>query len=173
MQSVLVLNATYQPLSIVSAKRAIHLIISEKASPLDASDVIFHSAKATFNVPYVILLTHYVKVSDTRQRVPFSRRGVLARDNNTCVYCGKHAETIDHVVPRAAGGTSTYENCVAACKSCNSKKADKSIEQMGWTMPHKSMVPPSPFIAMLRRAHFPQQETAWKEYIKLYEPSIR
>jgi 5-methylcytosine-specific restriction endonuclease McrA len=66
--------------------------------------------------------------------VPMTRAGVLRRDGRRCAYCGRRADTIDHVVPRSRGGGHTWENCVAACRLCNSKKADRLLGELGWTL---------------------------------------
>jgi 5-methylcytosine-specific restriction endonuclease McrA len=172
MQSVLVLNASYQPLSIVSARRALQLIRENKATALDGSGRFHNSEKGRIEVPYVVLLNYVVKQGKSRGAA-WSRHGVLARDNYNCVYCGKPADTIDHVVPRALGGLSTYDNCVAACKPCNNKKSDRTLEQMGWHVPKGILKAPSPMSSILSRAkrNEPQLD-AWKTYITMYEPAL-
>jgi 5-methylcytosine-specific restriction endonuclease McrA len=171
MQSVLVLNATYQPLSVVPAKRAIHLMKADKATALDGSGRFFTSPSESIEIPYVILLKKVVKQGKTREP-GFSRRGVLARDNHSCVYCGKPANTIDHVFPRSLGGKDTYDNCVAACVACNSKKANKTLEQMGWALPKKPSKSPTHLTKLLAQARrHEHQFSAWRPYIALYEPS--
>lgn len=171
MQSVLVLSASFQPLSIVPVKRAIQLIQSKKATPLDLSDKYLNSATQTIQIPYVVLLTYMVK-QGTNKRVGFSRHGVLVRDNFDCVYCGNKATTIDHVVPRALGGKSTYENCVAACLPCNGKKASKTLSQMGWNVPARTLTGPSHLAHMLNKADG-QKFDVWKNYIYMYDPRLK
>ena len=97
--------------------------------PMDAEAAAgsaFHSAHLTLPAPSVMRLSRYVRVP-YRRAVPMTRSGVLRRDGRRCAYCAKRADTIDHVVPRSRGGTHTWENCVAACKSCNSRKADRLL----------------------------------------------
>ena len=77
-------------------------------------------------------LSRYVRVP-YRRAVPMTRAGVLRRDGRRCAYCGRRADTIDHVVPRSRGGAHTWENCVAACRLCNSRKADRLLDELGWT----------------------------------------
>lgn len=172
MQSVLVLSASFQPLSIVSAKRAVQLMQEQKANPLDMSGRFLHSATQSIEIPYVVLLTYMVKQGDTT-RTGFSRQGVLVRDNFECIYCGEHATTIDHVVPRALGGKSTYDNCVAACLSCNSKKANKTLSQMGWNVPDRTLKTPSHLAKMLTKATEENKLNAWKNYIYMYDPRLQ
>jgi 5-methylcytosine-specific restriction endonuclease McrA len=78
-------------------------------------------------------LSRYVRVP-YRASVPMTRAGVLRRDGRRCAYCGKRADTIDHVIPRSRGGTHSWENCVAACRVCNSRKADRLLGELGWTL---------------------------------------
>lgn len=172
MQSVLVLSASFQPLSIVSAKRAIQLMQENKANPLDSSGRFMHSATQSIEIPYVVLLTYMVKQGNTA-RTGFSREGVLIRDQRKCVYCGDDATTIDHVVPRALGGKSTYENCVAACLPCNSKKASKTLAQLGWNIPERTLTAPSHLANMLTKAKDEQRFDAWKTYIYMYDPRLQ
>lgn len=172
MQSVLVLSASFQPLSIVPVKRAIQLMQEEKATALDMSDHFLNSATQRVQVPYVVLLTYMVK-QQQRKRVGFSRHGVLVRDGHKCVYCGEIATTIDHVVPRALGGQSTYDNCVAACLNCNSKKANKTLSQMGWNVPPRSLVAPNYLTHILTKAYKDVEKfEVWKNYISMYDPRL-
>jgi 5-methylcytosine-specific restriction endonuclease McrA len=93
----------------------------------------FHSERLTVSAPSVMRLSRYVRVP-YRSGVPMTRAGVLRRDGRVCAYCGKRADTIDHVVPRSRGGTHSWDNCVAACRACNSRKADRLLSELGWTL---------------------------------------
>jgi 5-methylcytosine-specific restriction endonuclease McrA len=131
---VLLLNATFEPLAVVTAKRAVVLMLSGKAECVEASiDVAFHSENLTIVAPSVMRLSRYVRVP-YRRAVPMTRAGVLRRDGRRCAYCGRRADTIDHVVPRSRGGGHSWENCVAACRACNSRKADRLLEELGWVL---------------------------------------
>lgn len=132
---VLLLNATFEPLAVVTAKRAVLLMLSGKAEcvELDLEDAPFRSEHLTLPAPAVMRLSRYVRVP-YRRAVPMTRAGVLRRDGRSCAYCGKRADTIDHVVPRSRGGTHSWDNCVAACRTCNSHKADRLISELGWTL---------------------------------------
>ncbi|WP_219420095.1 HNH endonuclease [Pseudonocardia nigra] len=132
---VLLLNATFEPLAIVTAKRAIVLMLTGKAECVEAalSGAAFHSENLTVPAPSVMRLSRYVRVP-YRGAVPMTRAGVLRRDGRRCAYCRKRADTIDHVVPRSRGGTHTWDNCVAACRACNSRKADKLLSELGWSL---------------------------------------
>jgi 5-methylcytosine-specific restriction endonuclease McrA len=130
----LVLNAGFEPLAVVSFKRALVLVLSGKATMLaqDEENPILGNGGA-WGRPSVILLTRYVRIPHAR-RVPVSRRGVLRRDGGRCAYCARTATTIDHVLPRSRGGKDTWENLVACCLSCNNRKSDRTPEEMGWTL---------------------------------------
>ncbi len=138
--ATLLLNATYEPLCVVSSRRAIVLVLAEKAEPVDSAADVVHSETVAVAVPVVVRLTRYVRVPYPSS-VPLSRRAVFTRDGQTCVYCGSSATSIDHVVPRSRGGTHTWDNVVAACRRCNHTKADRSLAEMGWVLPHPPRTP--------------------------------
>ncbi|MCO7219770.1 HNH endonuclease [Klenkia sp. PcliD-1-E] len=136
----LLLNATYEPLCVVSSRRAIVLVLAGKAEPVDVSEVLCHAELVALPVPVVVRLTRYVRVPYPAQ-VPLSRRAVFTRDGSTCVYCGAAATSIDHVWPRSRGGTHTWDNVVAACRRCNHTKADRSLAELGWSLPQPPRAP--------------------------------
>lgn len=138
--ATLLLNATYEPLCVVSSRRAIVLVLAEKAEPVDSAADVVHAERVSLPVPVVVRLTRYVRVPYPAS-VPLSRRAVFTRDGQTCVYCGGSATSIDHVVPRSRGGTHTWDNVVAACRRCNHAKADRSLAEMGWALPHPPRTP--------------------------------
>ena len=140
----LVLNAGYEPLAVISFKRAIVLVMGGKATIVAADDghpVV--GASGEWLRPSVILLTRYERIPGGR-RMPVSRRGVLRRDAQRCAYCGHGATTVDHVLPRSRGGADSWENLVACCLRCNNVKGDRTPTEMGWSlrvtprMPHAS-----------------------------------
>ena len=107
----------------------------------------------------VVRLTRYVRVPYPAQ-VPLSRRAVFTRDGQTCVYCGSSATSIDHVVPRSRGGTHTWDNVVAACRRCNSKKENRLPHDAGLHLPRKPFVPSDGFRLSLGRP-----EPEWEPYL--------
>lgn len=130
----LVLNAGYEPLAIVSFKRALMLVMNDKASIIEKVDEQpVWTTRAAYERPAVIILSRYVRVPNAR-RIPVTRRGVLRRDSNRCGYCGKAAATIDHVMPRSRGGADSWENLVACCLRCNNTKSDRTPQEMGWEL---------------------------------------
>jgi 5-methylcytosine-specific restriction endonuclease McrA len=129
----LVLNATYEPLGVVSSRRALMLVLAHKATAVELSDRVLHSASVDIGIPVVVRLTRFVRVP-YRAAVPLTRRAILARDGGRCVYCGAGAATIDHVVPRSRGGLHTWDNVVSACHRCNHVKADRAVSELGWRL---------------------------------------
>jgi 5-methylcytosine-specific restriction endonuclease McrA len=129
---VLVLNATYEPLNVVSMRRAVVLLLKEKAQVVEAADAWLRSERIALPLPLVIRLVYYVRIP-RRFSLPVSRRTVLARDHYTCQYCkaqpGKSQLTIDHVLPRSQGGETTWENVVTACGHCNRRKGNRTPEE--------------------------------------------
>ena len=140
MSGALVLNATFEPLCIVAARRALNLMLAGKAEMITGGDAWFHSERQAFQQPSVVRLQKFVKVP-YGARVALSRRAVFARDGHRCQYCGNAAENIDHVVPRSRGGTHTWDNVVAACRRCNSHKEDRFLHEVGMRLPHHPVAP--------------------------------
>ncbi|WP_017592401.1 HNH endonuclease [Nocardiopsis potens] len=139
---VLLLNASYEPLTTLPLRRAVLLVLRDKAEVVhgDAAGAVLHSATTVLSVPSVIRLRRYIRVP-YRRRVPLTRIALMRRDGNHCAYCGKRAETIDHVIPRSRGGAHIWENVVASCKPCNHKKADRLLDELGWTLNITPSVP--------------------------------
>lgn len=123
----LVLNATYEPLSVVSGRRAAVLVLNERADMVHPSGDVLRSARVEVEVPSVVRLRYFVRVPYPRRNA-ITRRGVFARDGNRCQYCGAKAESIDHIRPRSKGGPHTWDNVVAACRPCNTKKRDRLLK---------------------------------------------
>ena len=129
----LVLNAGYEPLAVVSFRRALVLVLAGKATIVAHSGAPVVGSTLTLPRPSVILLVRYVRAPHGRA-VQVSRRGVLRRDSHRCAYCGAQAATVDHVLPRSRGGQDTWENLVACCVRCNNAKGDRTPEEKGWTL---------------------------------------
>ncbi len=133
MARALVLNATYEPLSVVPRRRAVVLVLREKADVLEGTSEEWRSERDSVTVPSVIRLRTFVKVPYAR-RVPLNRRAVFARDASRCQYCDSQAENLDHVLPRSRGGTHTWENVVAACRRCNTRKGNRTPHEAGLSL---------------------------------------
>ena len=163
--ATLLLNATYEPLCVVSSRRAIVLVLAEKAISVHSAPEEVHAETVVLPVPVVARLTRYVRVPYPAQ-VPLSRRAVFHRDASTCVYCGGSATSIDHVVPRSRGGTHTWDNVVAACRRCNHTKADRSLAELGWKLPHP---PRTPSGAAWRLLGARTVDPRWREWLGVPE----
>jgi 5-methylcytosine-specific restriction endonuclease McrA len=136
----LVLNATHEPLCVVSSRRAAVLVLAAKAVSLQDGDLVLHAERVALPIPSVVRLTRFVRVP-YRAHVPITRKGILTRDSHRCVYCGAPATSLDHVVPRSRGGQHSWENVVAACGRCNHQKADRPLHELGWRIPHPPAAP--------------------------------
>lgn len=148
MRDTLVLNASFEPLSTVTLNRAVVLVLQDKAVVEQAHPGLsVRAATVELPVPRVIRLCRYVRVPFRRQ-APWSRRGVLVRDQYRCAYCGKRATTVDHVLPRSHGGSDSWLNTVASCAEDNHRKAARTPEQAGMPLLREPFVP-SPADAML------------------------
>lgn len=158
----LVLNAGYEPLAVVSFKRALVLVMNQKATVVaaDAGNPVWGST-GVWDRPSVIILRRYVRIPSGRS-VPVSRRGVLRRDEHRCAYCGASASTIDHVLPRSRGGKDSWENLVACCLSCNNIKGDRTPAEMNWTLRHNPR-PPHGTTWLVRGVE--RTEPDWEEFL--------
>lgn len=149
--AVLVLNASLEPISRTKLSRAIAMIqrgvaVLEEAVP---GRYLRHST-GFIPVPRTLRLVRYVKVAAARRGpATYSKHGVLRRDGHRCAYCHGVATTIDHVLPRAQGGQSTWKNTVAACSGCNGFKADRTPEQAGMVLRLTPFVPSRAHLAAL------------------------
>lgn len=162
MTRVLVLNASYEPLSVVSTRRAVVLVLRDKATVVAGRDELWASATQIVDVPSVVKLTRYVKVP-YRRSAPVSRRAVFGRDGNRCQYCGAPAESIDHVLPRSKGGDHSWENVVACCRSCNLRKADRTPREAGFVLA-ADPGPPRRFAWIYATTGY-QVDPAWQPYL--------
>ncbi len=140
MSRALVLNITDEPLSIVSGQRAALLAYEGKADIVEFDGEVIRSEMLSLTVPTVVRLRYYVHISYER-KCSISRRGVFARDNHLCQYCGCRADSIDHVTPKSRGGKHTWENVVAACRACNSRKRDRLPSEIGLHLRRRPTAP--------------------------------
>ena len=130
---VLVLNATYEPIHVTAVRRAIVLVLKGVARTEETNHAVVHAPSLDFPVPSVIRLLEYRRIP--LQTRALSRKNILLRDRNTCQFCGlgfPAAElTLDHVIPRSRGGTTSWDNLVASCYRCNNIKGDRTPEEAG------------------------------------------
>jgi len=157
----LVLNAGYEPLAVVSFRRALVLVLAGKASVVADGGSPVVGGSVILPRPSVILLARYVRAPHGRA-VPVSRRGVLRRDAHRCAYCGGHATTVDHVLPRSRRGADSWENLVACCLRCNNVKGDRTPHEMGWTM---RLTPRAPHGTAWLVRGVERPEPRWDEFL--------
>jgi 5-methylcytosine-specific restriction endonuclease McrA len=163
MGAALVLNATYEPLCVVPLRRAVVLVLAEKAVVVESSEDVMHSERLTVPIPTVVRLARYVRVP-YRREVPLTRRAVLDRDAHTCAYCGLKADTIDHVRPRSRGGLHVWTNVVAACARCNHRKGDRLLGELGWHLHAPPAQPPATIAVVMG---WSAREPSWERYLGL------
>jgi 5-methylcytosine-specific restriction endonuclease McrA len=159
MGRALVLNVSHQPLAVVSARRAVVLVLKEKAEVISSNGMVFHAERYQIEAPSVVRLRYFVKVP-YRVHAPLTRRAVFARDDWTCQYCGAPAENLDHVVPRSRGGEHSWENVVAACRRCNSRKENRFADDAGLRLARRPFAPPDGFRLSLGRL-----DPEWEPYL--------
>lgn len=159
----LVLNASFEPLCVVTARRAVVLVLRDKAEVVHSDDDVVRSERVRLDRPSVIRLVNYVKVP-YRRRAALSRRAVFMRDGNECQYCGTRAENIDHVLPRSRGGLHTWENVVACCRRCNGDKENRTPQEAGMRLRSRP-APPSDHTWIAAGAGVLHPD--WTEYLTL------
>lgn len=129
---VLVLNASYEPINICGARRALVLVLKGVAKTEEEQGAMMHAARIRVPMPSVIRLLEYRRIP--HQTRALSRKNILLRDRNTCQYCAVVLTagelTLDHVQPRSRGGLSTWENLVACCHSCNRRKGNQLLHEL-------------------------------------------
>jgi 5-methylcytosine-specific restriction endonuclease McrA len=161
---VLVLNQSYEPLTICRAKRAVVLVYQGKAEMLENGLGFIHTVSASFELPSVIRLAHMVKRPHRKKKL--TRYEIFDRDKYTCQYCGKETKnlTLDHVIPRYRGGQHTWENVVSACVPCNRRKAGRTPQEAGMKFIHKPAYPSNSLLFSIPY-HYRQSRHEWQKYL--------
>jgi 5-methylcytosine-specific restriction endonuclease McrA len=163
---VLVLNASYEPINICAARRAIVLVLKGLAMPEEENGHYLHAARLAMRVPSVIRLLEYRRIP--HQTRALSRKNILLRDRNACQYCGLVLSssdlTLDHVIPRSRGGSSTWENLVACCHPCNRRKGNHLLTETDM----KLVKEPRPFTLHTSRhimRMIGRSDIKWRKYL--------
>jgi 5-methylcytosine-specific restriction endonuclease McrA len=133
-RKVLLLNASYEPLNLVTAPKALALVWRKAAEVIEYDHGhVLRTARFAFDVPAVVRLVHYVETRRRRQNRATGRLRILIRDKHRCQYCGRRGTqfnlTLDHIIPRSKGGQTVAENLVASCKECNQRKGDRTPDE--------------------------------------------
>jgi 5-methylcytosine-specific restriction endonuclease McrA len=160
---VLVLNASFEPINVCTVRRAIVLILKQKAEVLDEHEAEIHSENCSFTRPSVIRLRTWVRIPYQSLSRKITRRAVFARDAWECQYCGRRGSlTMDHVIPRSKGGETTWENVVACCAQCNRRKGDRSVSQSGMKLRTRPSPPHATIFIHVASPTIPAQ---WLPYV--------
>ena len=161
-ERALVLNVTFQPISVVSQRRAMVLVLSGKAESVHKTEHLMHSERLAIALPSVVRLKYLVKVP-YRRHAPLHRRALFTRDGHRCQYCGGAAEGIDHVLPRSRGGDHLWENVVACCRPCNVRKGDRLLSEVaGMKLLRRPSVPGAMSWVAVTVATIPLD---WRQYL--------
>lgn len=162
-EPVLVLNANFEPINVCSTRRAIGLILSEKAAMVVNGRGHIHTIDQLLPRPSVIRLEQMIH--RPRPRVKLTRREVFRRDNYTCQYCGRRdtSLTVDHILPKHLGGQHVWINVVAACPGCNHRKGGRRLEEVHMSLLHVPKEPPASAVYLYGR-HL-EEFGEWEPYI--------
>ena len=166
MEQVLLLNITYEPLKVINWKKAIIMLTLGKVEVLEEYTKEIHSVSFSIKLPSVVRLLRFVRRPKTPVR--FSRQNIYTRDDYMCQYCGTKLPpeelTWDHVLPKARGGKTEWENIVTCCIECNRKKGGKIPSEASMTLIKKPRVPN--YLPILKITfHFKRLPQAWRDYI--------
>ncbi len=163
MESVLVLNANFEPLNVCNMRKAVCLMVMDKAQLVMNGRGIIQTIDRNFPRPSVIRLQNMVH--RPRPRVKLTRKEIFRRDNFTCQYCGTTSGvlTIDHVIPRHLNGPHEWDNVVTACSYCNHKKGGRTLEQSGMRLFNAPEEPPTSAIYLYH--HYLSENAEWKEFL--------
>jgi 5-methylcytosine-specific restriction endonuclease McrA len=166
MDRTLLLNTTFEPLAVVSWKKAVTLLFLEKVEVIREYDREVHSVSMRLRLPAVVRLLTFVRPN--KLRVRFSRKNVFLRDGYKCQYCGERFDgkhlTCDHITPRSRGGLTEWTNIVTSCIYCNHRKGDRLPEEAEMIPLRKPGRPSGAHVLMLGlgAGGFPDY---WKDYV--------
>ena len=169
----LLLNASYEPLRVVSWQRAVTMLLLEKVEVLENYDNVLRAATFRLHVPAVIRLRSYIKRH--KLRAALSRRNIFFRDGYKCQYCKKRFPSVeltcDHVIPRSQGGLSSWENLVAACGPCNRRKGGRTPSEARMKLSKSPLKPTSLPIEYILNVSRDNHPTLWSQYLA-WSPTV-
>lgn len=163
---VLVLNNSFKPLHVCTARRAIILLYTGKAERIEDGSRVIRSPSLAIIIPAVIRLHRYVK-RPVVPTVSFNKKNILKRDAYTCQYCGRNGGermTIDHVIPRSQGGRTVWDNVVSACRACNVKKGSKPLHEVNMSLLRRPAKPVS-IVHLGMMYYAPHGAGIWSKYL--------
>ena len=163
LRKVLLLNYSYEPIMVISVKKALIMYLLNKADIIEKSNKSIRSLYLTIPIPYVIKLRKYLYIRP--MPLALTRRNVFKRDGGVCQYCGSHASsmTIDHIVPRDKGGKDSWTNLVTACKKCNIYKGNYLLRERNMKLSKKPAQPS--YLFHLQKYKY--KHSTWNQYIYL------
>ncbi len=161
------LNQNYEPLNVCNLPRAFRLVFGDKAEVIEYDHQEIRSVRSVYRAPSVIRLQHQIR--RPRPRVKLSRREIFVRDQHTCQYCGRTGNdlTLDHVMPRHRGGGHTWENLVAACRTCNHRKGDRTPDEARLRLLRQPFEPRSDIYSLFTPYLDDTRNEAWRDYLFL------
>ena len=159
---VLLLNNSFEPITIVNGKKAIIMLLLDKVDSVEKSSIKIKSEKLIVFLPRVIKLKSYVHIK--KRQISLTRKNIFDRDNHECQYCGnqKYPLTLDHIIPKQKGGNDTWENLVAACSRCNIKKGNRLLNETNMKLLQK---PVKPNYILYLQKYVKQEYKIWKPYL--------
>ncbi|MCB9134195.1 MAG: HNH endonuclease [Anaerolineales bacterium] len=171
MTPVLLLNASYEPLSVITHQRAVSLLLRERVEPATDQILPIRGVTSIFHLPTVVRLRRYIQIP--RHGITWSKKAVLQRDGYCCIYCGvrpgdwqgnvrlsRREFTVDHILPRSRGGGDTWHNTACACQTCNQHKGNRTPEEAGMPLLWQPDVP-----RVNRLYALGELPEAWKDYL--------
>ena len=166
MEAVLLLNASFEPLSVISWKRAVCLAFSGKVEIVKEYEDDIRSVSIVIKAPAVVRLLNYVRIRN--RKPPLNRVNIMARDSLTCQYCSKKltskTATLDHIIPRSQNGPTSWKNIVCCCKKCNLRKGGRTPKQAQMRLIKEPIIPDwLPVIRIRLNGKFP---ISWSDFIR-------
>lgn len=171
--AVLLLNASYEPLSVIPQRRALSLLLRERVDAVTDETITLQGVAGALSIPTVLRLRRYINAP--RRGVRWSRRNVMQRDRYTCIYCGVQAGnersgrlflrsdfTIDHIIPSSRGGRNTWSNTACACPACNSRKGDRTPHEAGMPLLWEPKTPRVDYLVATGKV-----PSSWKIYLEV------
>ena len=175
MSAILLLGADFQPMAVISQRRALGLILAAKADPVEGEPILeIRSPSRIISLPTVVRLKYYVRVP--HRSVHWSKSNVLRRDHYACQFCGikmtEASATVDHIIPvsecrRKGIPPNTWSNTVACCQKCQMRKADRSMHEAGMVFVIQSFEPKAPRVNYLVLVLQNSRREEWRKYIRL------
>jgi len=161
-KKVLLLNSSYEPISVINGKKAIIMLMTKKVDYIEKTKLLISSEKLKISLPLIVKLKSYIYLN--KRKISLTRKNIFKRDNYKCQYCGKNTSslTIDHVIPKNKGGKDSWENLVSACVKCNLKKADSSLKDINMNLINK---PKKPHYLIYMQEHVSNEYESWKPYL--------